>query len=52
MRKPKEYPPLTRETLVGTWQGLIGMGTQPVFSTLSSLPATVTHIFQRYIRIR
>ena len=26
----KEYPPLTQETLVGTWQGLIGIGTQPV----------------------
>jgi hypothetical protein len=26
----KEYPPLTRQTLVGTWQGLIGIGTQPV----------------------
>jgi hypothetical protein len=26
----KEYPPLNRETLVGTWQGLIGIGTHPV----------------------
>jgi hypothetical protein len=25
-----EYPPLTRETLVGTWEGLIGIGTHPV----------------------
>jgi hypothetical protein len=24
------YPPLTRETLVGTWEGLIGIGTHPV----------------------
>ena len=26
----QEYPPLTRETLVGTWEGLIGIGTHPV----------------------
>jgi hypothetical protein len=26
----KEYSPLTRETLVGTWQGLIGIGSHPV----------------------
>jgi hypothetical protein len=26
----QQYPPLTRETLVGTWEGLIGIGTHPV----------------------
>ena len=26
----REYPPLTRATLVGTWEGLIGIGTIPV----------------------
>ncbi len=25
-----EYPPLARDTLVGAWQGLIGIGTHPV----------------------
>ena len=24
------YPPLTRETLVGTWEGIFGIGTHPV----------------------
>ncbi len=24
------YPPLTRETLVGTWEGVVGIGTDPV----------------------
>jgi hypothetical protein len=24
------YPPLTRETLVGTWEGVFGIGTHPV----------------------
>jgi hypothetical protein len=26
----KVYPPLTRDTLVGTWEGLIGIGTLPM----------------------
>jgi hypothetical protein len=25
-----QYPPLTRETLVGTWEAVIGIGTHPV----------------------
>jgi hypothetical protein len=28
------YPPITRETLVGTWQGLAGIGTHPVVLNL------------------
>jgi hypothetical protein len=24
------YPPLTRETLIGTWQGVVGIGAHPV----------------------
>src|SRR5205814_2656926 len=24
------YPPLTRETLVGTWEGVVGIGSHPV----------------------
>jgi hypothetical protein len=26
----QEYPPLTRETLIGSWQGLTGIGTHPI----------------------
>lgn len=26
----KQYPPLTKETLVGTWEGLTGIGTIPL----------------------
>jgi hypothetical protein len=25
-----QYPPLTRETLIGSWEGVIGIGTAPV----------------------
>ena len=34
----KEYPPLTRETLVGSWQGLAGIGTHPIVFHLVIAP--------------
>jgi len=32
------YPPLTRETLIGTWGGVIGIGTVPVVFHISITP--------------
>lgn len=32
------YPPLTRETLVGTWEGVIGIGAVPVVFHISITP--------------
>jgi hypothetical protein len=34
----QEYPPLTRETLVGTWEGLAGIGTHPIVFHLVIAP--------------
>ena len=32
------YPPLTRETLIGTWEGVIGIGAVPVVFHISITP--------------